>query len=154
MTCLTGYLTVCLSHCWFNKLIFSVHIIGNRALTNDAWFFRNDDGLGKESWGSAVHNGWRSVEKSSLIIFGRGGGGGGSLLTMAFCLKDKAMVMRSPVSSGDVSNLRGWVRTDKNIQVCKSYNWSRVVDCLMTVSWLSHDCWKLIAEDWLLEIDY
>ena len=41
-----------------------------------------------------------------------------SIFTMAFCLKGKAMVMRPPVSPGDVSNLRGCVRTDKNKHVC------------------------------------
>ena len=30
--------------------------------------------------------------------------------------------------------------TDKNKHVCKVWNWSRVVDCLMIVSWLSHYC--------------
>ena len=61
------------------------------------------------------------------------------LFSMAFCLKGKAMVMAPPVSLGGISILGGWVRTDKNIHVCKACNWSRVVDCLITVSCLALD---------------
>ena len=35
-------------------------------------------------------------------------------------------------------NLSLW--TDKNRHVCQAWSWSRVVDCLKTVSWWSHDC--------------
>ena len=41
-------------------------------------------------------------------------------------LKGKAMFMGPSVSSGDISNLKGWVRTDMNKHVCKVCNWSRV----------------------------
>ena len=37
--------------------------------------------------------------------------------------------------------------TDKNKHVCKVCNWSRVLDCHMIVSWLSHDC--LMTVLWL-----
>ena len=37
--------------------------------------------------------------------------------------------------------------SDKNRHVWKTCNWSRVVDCLKTVSWLFHDC--LMTVSWL-----
>ena len=37
--------------------------------------------------------------------------------------------------------------TDENRHVCKACNWSRGVDCLMTISWRSYDC--LMAVSWL-----
>ena len=41
------------------------------------------------------------------------------IFTMAFCLKYKAMVIVSPVSSVDILIAKGWVGTDKNKYVCK-----------------------------------
>ena len=45
-------------------------------------------------------------DTSEMVVFSH-------IFTMAFCLKGKAMVMRPPVSPGDVSNLRGCVRTSR-----------------------------------------
>ena len=55
-----------------------------------------------------------------------------------------AMVMWPPIK-GMTHSPSNW--TDNNKHVCKVCNWSRVVDCLMIVSWLSNDC--LMAVLWL-----
>ena len=54
----------------------------------------------------------------------------------------KAMAMRPPCWKVVTSN---W--TNENRHVCKAWNWSRVVDCLMIVSWLYHDC--LMTVSWM-----
>ena len=52
------------------------------------------------------------------------------------------VVIRQPVSN--------W--TDKDRQVCEACNWSKEVDFIMTVAWLSHECWKMIVGNWSLTI--
>ena len=60
---------------------------------------------------------------------------------MALAIRWRPWPCGHPVASGTFH----W--TDKNKPVCKVCNWSRVVDCLMTVSWLSHDC--IMTVGWL-----
>ena len=48
----------------------------------------------------------------------------------------KEMAMRAPCWKVTDSFASHW--TDKNRHVCKASSWSRVVECLITVSWLSH----------------
>ena len=59
------------------------------------------------------------------------------------CLKSKPWSCGHPVGGSLTDSAFNW--TDENRHVCKACNWSRVVDCLMTVSWLSHDSLRILS---------